>query len=64
MHGKGIFVSSSPNILTKKERTTMLENHVRHMIYEAIRVNITLEETMEMVKKFFKNEHVRKKEER
>ena len=55
LHGKGVFINPSPNILRKKERLAMLENHIRHMVYEAIRLSIPAEETIAMVKKVFKN---------
>ena len=55
LHGKGAFISSSPNILKKKERLAMLENHIRHMVYEAIRLNISPQETLEMAQEIFKD---------
>ena len=54
LHGKGVFINPSPNILRKKERLAMLENHIRHTVYEAIRLNIPSEETVEIVEKTFK----------
>ena len=54
LHGKGIYVSSSTNILKKKERLAMLQNHVKHIVYEAMRLDISVEETTNMLKGVFK----------
>ena len=54
LHGKGIYVSSSTNILKKKERLTMLQNHVKHIVYEAMRLDISVEETTNMLRGIFK----------
>ena len=54
LHGKGIYVSSSTNILKKKERLAMLQNHVKHIVYEAIRLDISVEETTNMLRGIFK----------
>ena len=63
LHGKGIYVSSSTNILKKKERLAMLQNHVKHIVYEAIRLDISVEETTNMLRGVFKklNEKQEKK---
>ena len=54
LHGKGIYVSSSTNILKKKERLAMLQNHVKHIVYEAMRLDISVEETTNMLREIFK----------
>ena len=54
LHGKGIYVSSSTNILKKKERLAMLQNHVKHIVYEAMRLDISVEETTNMLRGIFK----------
>ena len=54
LHGKGIYVSSSTNILKKKERLAMLQNHVKHIVYEAMRLDISVEETTNMLRGVFK----------
>ena len=54
LHGKGIYVSSSTNILKKKERLKMLQNHVKHIVYEAMRLDISVEETTNMLRGVFK----------
>ena len=54
LHGKGIYVSSATNILKKKERLAMLQNHVNHIVYEAMRLDISVEETTNMLRGIFK----------
>ena len=54
LQGKGIYVSSSTNILKKKERLAMLQNHVKHIVYEAMRLDISVEETTNMLRGVFK----------
>ena len=54
LQGKGIYVSSSTNILKKKERLAMLQNHVKHIVYEAMRLDISVEETTNMLRGIFK----------
>ena len=54
LQGKGIYVSSSTNILKKKERLAMLQNHVKHIVYEAMRLDISAEETTNMLRGVFK----------
>lgn len=55
LHGKGIYVNSTPRIMARSDRLRMLEVHIKHMVYEAVRLRISPEETVEMVKDILKN---------
>lgn len=64
LHGKGVFISSSPKIIAKGERLRMLEVHIKHMVYEAVRLGVSPEETIEMVRDTLKDLQKEKQGER
>ena len=62
--GKGVFVGSSTKIIAKGERLKMLEVHIKHMAYEAVRLGVSPEEAVEMVRDTFKDLQKGKMEEK
>ena len=50
LRGKGVFISSSVSILKKRERRAMLEQLAKQVALESQRLNISAEETINILK--------------
>lgn len=60
LKGKGIYISPKATVLNKKERISLIEHDIKHLVYEAERLDIPLDELIKILKTTYLN--LKKKE--